>query len=823
MIVFRSVEGFEPPPVELAEAGPDRLAGRQLASHRRARGGRRVALVLPGRLAVALAGDGLPGATPTVDSRRATTTAAARSTVAVGLDEDGGRQGARPRPVAAGRRPARGRLGGDRPGPRPTDGRLGGSSADQAVRRPEQLRRRSWPSWPARAAVPGLHARARATAFAKTSYQLAGHGRPERGHRRLRRRRAAPGARRPGRSGGRPRSSRPRPAGRWPRRCRFDGRRRPAGRRTDRVHARRSAGEPVDGRPVRRPRSIAAAVLAAGRGVAGRWRSRVVLGARGPVGTRRRRRRSAGPGRRHRASRPLSRRSQPDAASRYRSAGRTDSRLGGAVGRTACRPGRASVTPVSHPLRRVAPWPGPRRVFRCSECGGVGPRWAGRCPACEEWNTLVEELDGPPARRLGPAGRAVGQRPMPIAEVDLGEWAARPTGRRRARPGARRRARARLGHPARRRARHRQVHAAAPGGVGRADRGRRRVLYVSAEESAPAGAAAGRAPRRPAGPAVAGGRDGRCPHVAGPRRRRCEPDVLVVDSIQTRRTTPSSARPRARSRQVRECAHRLVRRGQGAGMATVLVGHVTKDGALAGPAGARARGRHRAVASRATATTPCGCCGRSSTGSAPPTSSACSRWATPGWPACPTPAACSSPTAAPGVPGSVVVPTIEGHRPLLVELQALVVPSPLPDAPPVGPGARRRPAGAAARRARAAGRAVDVPACDVYALGRRRRAGRRAGRRPRRGAGRRVGARPRRAAARRPRGLRRGRPRRRAPPGRPAPAGGSPRRPGSGSRGRSCPASAPRPRPARHRRPSRVERSLAEAVGRSSGRWTRRP
>ena len=68
-----------------------------------------------------------------------------------------------------------------------------------------------------------------------------------------------------------------------------------------------------------------------------------------------------------------------------------------------------------------------RAVFRCSECGATAPKWVGRCPGCEEWNSLVEELDVPAgqsvAERLGP--RDV---PVPISEVDVHEWSARATG-----------------------------------------------------------------------------------------------------------------------------------------------------------------------------------------------------------------------------------------------------------------------------------------------------------------------------------------------------------------------------------------------------------
>ena len=100
------------------------------------------------------------------------------------------------------------------------------------------------------------------------------------------------------------------------------------------------------------------------------------------------------------------------------------------------------------------------------ECGAEEPKWAGRCPACEAWGTLVEERRGPRPRRRRPH-RLRRPCPCPIAEVDAaaGHRAATGVGELDRVlggglvPG--------LGHPARRRAGHRQVHAAAPG-AGRA-------------------------------------------------------------------------------------------------------------------------------------------------------------------------------------------------------------------------------------------------------------------------------------------------------------------------------------------------------------------
>ena len=68
-----------------------------------------------------------------------------------------------------------------------------------------------------------------------------------------------------------------------------------------------------------------------------------------------------------------------------------------------------------------------RAVFRCTECGTSVPKWVGRCPGCEGWNTLVEELDD--VSKVSSAA-LLGKRdaPVPISEVDAHEWQPKPTG-----------------------------------------------------------------------------------------------------------------------------------------------------------------------------------------------------------------------------------------------------------------------------------------------------------------------------------------------------------------------------------------------------------
>ena len=116
-----------------------------------------------------------------------------------------------------------------------------------------------------------------------------------------------------------------------------------------------------------------------------------------------------------------------------------------------------------------------------------------------------------------------------------------------------------------------------------------RVLYVSAEESSQQVRL--RAERLDAlAPRLWLAAETNLPHIVS-HFDAVRPDVVIVDSIQTVHDPELGSAPGSVV-QVRECAHRLVREAKERGVAVVLVGHVTKDGGLAGPR-ARARGRHR--------------------------------------------------------------------------------------------------------------------------------------------------------------------------------------------------------------------------------------
>jgi DNA repair protein RadA/Sms len=219
-----------------------------------------------------------------------------------------------------------------------------------------------------------------------------------------------------------------------------------------------------------------------------------------------------------------------------------------------------------------------RTVFRCQECGTATPRWGGRCHGCGAWNTLVEEAERPVAA-AGVPPLAPSAPPMPIGEVDTDEWEAAPTGIAEVDrvlggglvPGS---VTVLGGEP----------------GIGKSTlllqvlaglaTGGARGLLVSAEESRPQVRL--RAERLGAvRPNIWLAAETSLTAITG-FVDEIKPDVLVVDSIQTVFDPELTSAPGSVG-QVRECAAALVRLAKDRGLTVVLVGHVTKDGALAGP------------------------------------------------------------------------------------------------------------------------------------------------------------------------------------------------------------------------------------------------
>lgn len=248
-----------------------------------------------------------------------------------------------------------------------------------------------------------------------------------------------------------------------------------------------------------------------------------------------------------------------------------------------------------------------RTQARCQDCGHAEPKWLGQCPDCGAWGTMLEEAKPGAATSTGPAGaRAGGQSPappsapaVPIADVPGDADQRLPTGIGEldrvlggglvpgsvtllgGEPGAGKstlllqaaQALARRGDDPDPRAGDPR-----PGGVNRGDD--RPVLYVSAEESA--GQVRLRAERL-------GILDDRLLLAAETDLAAVlalvehhRPAVLVCDSIQSV-ADAEVAGSRGGVAQVRECADTLTRTAKRHRMATILVGHVTKDGQLAGP------------------------------------------------------------------------------------------------------------------------------------------------------------------------------------------------------------------------------------------------
>jgi DNA repair protein RadA/Sms len=311
-------------------------------------------------------------------------------------------------------------------------------------------------------------------------------------------------------------------------------------------------------------------------------------------------------------------------------------------------------------------------VFICSACAHESSKWHGRCPACGEWNTLVEESRAVAAPGRGgsaPGGRAA--RPVRLADVRAERVARLSTGIGELDrvlggglvPGSL------------------VLLGGSPGigkstltsmAVGNLAGAGRRTLYVSGEESA--GQIRLRAERLP-GAAL------EVPVLAETDLETVvatldaeRPEVCVVDSVQTLHAADLTSAAGSVG-QVREVADRITRLAKARSIAVLLVGHVTKEGALAGPRvlehlvdcvlqfeGERERTYRtlRALKNRFGSTNDVGVFEMRS-GGLVEVADASARFV----------------GEATKAPGSAVLAAMEGSRPLLVEVQALVSPSEL--------------------------------------------------------------------------------------------------------------------------------------------------
>jgi DNA repair protein RadA/Sms len=313
-----------------------------------------------------------------------------------------------------------------------------------------------------------------------------------------------------------------------------------------------------------------------------------------------------------------------------------------------------------------------RAVFACTECGAQQPRWLGRCPECGAWNTLVEE------------GAPAGEAPRDLWSAEAGGAAGKP--RRLGEIAAEGTPRIGTGVAELDRVLGgglvpgSVVLLAGEPGVGKstlalqlaaAARTQRPILYVTGEESGEqVRLRAERLPRFPEELLVVA--ETRAEALAAPWREHA-PAIVLVDSIQTLHCDRVESAPGSVA-QVRESAALLAGTAKASGAALVLVGHVTKEGAIAGPRvlehlvdvvltfeGDR---DHAFRLLRA---------GKNRFGSTREVGVFCMTES--GLEGVANPSELFLAERRSGAPGSCIVPLVEGSRPMLVEIQALLAPA----------------------------------------------------------------------------------------------------------------------------------------------------
>ncbi len=306
-----------------------------------------------------------------------------------------------------------------------------------------------------------------------------------------------------------------------------------------------------------------------------------------------------------------------------------------------------------------------KSIYTCSECGTTSPRWLGKCSGCNAWNTLTESVFEPPSKHRYQA-LAAAQPVTTLSEIEAAEVERQPTGideLDRVLGG---------GIVA-----GGVVLIGGDPGIGKStlllqalDALSRSVgvLYVTGEES---GAQVALRSRRLglSGSKVRVVAEIELEKIAATLAKE-QPTVCVIDSIQTMYSEQLTSAPGSVA-QVRECAAQLTRMAKSSGTAMILVGHVTKEGALAGPrvlehivdtvlyfeGDAHSSFRLvRAIKNRFGAVNEIGVFAMTEKGLKGVSNPSAIFLSTHGEP----------------VAGSCVLVTLEGTRPLLVEVQALV-------------------------------------------------------------------------------------------------------------------------------------------------------
>ena len=222
-----------------------------------------------------------------------------------------------------------------------------------------------------------------------------------------------------------------------------------------------------------------------------------------------------------------------------------------------------------------------KSIYTCTECGGISPKWLGKCPSCGAWNTLIESVaEGAAKHRYQATGRgpAATQVVATLSQIEAAEVDRQPTGideLDRVLGG---------GIVA-----GGVVLIGGDPGIGKSTlllqaldslSRQMKTLYVTGEES---GAQVALRSRRLGlgSSAVRVLAEIQLEKITAAIDAE-QPAVCVIDSIQTVYSDELSSAPGSVA-QVRECAAQLTRTAKSTGTTIILVGHVTKDGALAGP------------------------------------------------------------------------------------------------------------------------------------------------------------------------------------------------------------------------------------------------
>ncbi|HNV81338.1 MAG: DNA repair protein RadA [Tenuifilaceae bacterium] len=215
--------------------------------------------------------------------------------------------------------------------------------------------------------------------------------------------------------------------------------------------------------------------------------------------------------------------------------------------------------------------------YVCQNCGAESVKWIGRCPSCGEWNTYVEERVSQGKSPKGLVDISRSAVPMPLKDIETSNERRLDTGINELNrilggglvPGS-------------------LVLLGGEPGIGKSTLALQlalkleqlKVLYISGEESARQVKI--RADRLSSGSQECLILNETLFENIFTQLQNVEPDLVVIDSIQTLYTDTIESSPGSVS-QVRECAVALLRYAKTTGVPVILIGHITKDGSIAGP------------------------------------------------------------------------------------------------------------------------------------------------------------------------------------------------------------------------------------------------